>query len=285
MNSEDIDDFLQQVDEISKTVQGLAANTISVEDLDEKERKIEEQKNLKEILKMKKEEEKEEKIKKGRPGKGNNDDYKSFCKNCFVEYVMEMSVCTHCKKETLSKEHRHAELKHKLEEYKKKKASKEERKKKWENWRKTQAMYWKKTSTNYSKWDYFTSSEEEDNSEPILPKNDPNFIAMEKDFEERAKRREQDRKIALQMKSEGNEYMKKNDYIKAIEAYTVGIEKVRDMKELYTNRALAYLRLGNYQKVIEDCNKVLEFIEIFEKGYDQSPDACFKVNTKIIFSD
>lgn len=36
-------------------------------------------------------------------------------------------------------------------------------------------MLWKKTSTNYSKWDYFTSSSEEepDNSEPIVPENDP----------------------------------------------------------------------------------------------------------------
>lgn len=46
-------------------------------------------------------------------------------------------------------------------------------------------MLWKKTSNNYSKWDYFTDSEEEEekNSEPILPKNDPNFQAMEKDLE------------------------------------------------------------------------------------------------------
>jgi hypothetical protein len=36
-------------------------------------------------------------------------------------------------------------------------------------------MLWKKTSTNYSKWDYFTDSEEEEekSSEPVLPTNDP----------------------------------------------------------------------------------------------------------------
>lgn len=37
-------------------------------------------------------------------------------------------------------------------------------------------MLWKKTSTNYSKWDNFTSSSEEeplDNSDPIVPSNDP----------------------------------------------------------------------------------------------------------------
>lgn len=37
-------------------------------------------------------------------------------------------------------------------------------------------MLWKKTSTNYSKWDYFTSSSEEEDekdAEPIVPENDP----------------------------------------------------------------------------------------------------------------
>ena len=37
-----------------------------------------------------------------------------------------------------------------------------------------------KTSNNYSKWDYFTdSSDEETDKDPVLPKNDPNFIALE----------------------------------------------------------------------------------------------------------
>ena len=58
-----------------------------------------------------------------------------------------------------------------------------------ELWKKTKSMLWKKTETNYSKWDYFTSSsdEEEEKSDPVLPKNDPNFIALEADIEKRAK--------------------------------------------------------------------------------------------------
>lgn len=34
-------------------------------------------------------------------------------------------------------------------------------------------MFYKKTSTNYHKWDCFESSEEEEESEPIVPKDDP----------------------------------------------------------------------------------------------------------------
>lgn len=142
----------------------------------------------------------------------------------------------------------------KLEQLKKKKASKEERKKKWENWRKTQAMFWKKTSTNYSKWDYFTSSsEEEEEAEPILPKNDPNFIALEKDVEERSKRRAEGRKAATKLKEEGNDALKKRDFLTAIDKYTAALDNCRDMKELYTNRALAYIKIGNYEKAIKDC--------------------------------
>lgn len=45
-------------------------------------------------------------------------------------------------------------------------------------------MLWKKTSTNYSKWDFFTSSSEEEEvkTDPIVPKNDPNFQALEMDM-------------------------------------------------------------------------------------------------------
>jgi len=44
-------------------------------------------------------------------------------------------------------------------------------------------MFYKKTSTNYNKWDCFESSEEEDpETDPIVPKDDPQFKAMEADF-------------------------------------------------------------------------------------------------------
>ena len=52
-------------------------------------------------------------------------------------------------------------------------------------------MY-KKTSTNYKKWENFYSSsenEKEDDSEPILPRHDPNFLAMEADLLDRRKKR------------------------------------------------------------------------------------------------
>ncbi len=169
-------------------------------------------------------------------------------------------------------------MKSKVGDFKKKKQSREERKKKWENWKKTEAIFWKKTSTNYSKWDYFTSSsEEEEDKEPILPRHDPNFLALEKDVEERAARRRAEKKSATILKDEGNEAMKKHDYLKAIEAYSTALDKVKDMKELYTNRALAYIKIGKYDSAIEDCTRVLEYAEVFEEGYMMSKELCYKV--------
>lgn len=90
------------------------------------------------------------------------------------------------------------ELKEKLEEYKVNKAKKMNRKSKWDNWKKTQAISRTKQATNYNKWDFFESDDNssDDNSEPILPRDDPNFKAMESDMLDRRKRRLRDKKEA-----------------------------------------------------------------------------------------
>jgi hypothetical protein len=85
---------------------------------------------------------------------------------------------------------------------------------KWENWKKTKAMFWKKTSTNYDKWDNFTDSEDEfaaieKNAEPIVPKNDPNFRALEKDIDERHAKLLKDLKKANELKELGNKDLQK----------------------------------------------------------------------------
>lgn len=76
----------------------------------------------------------------------------------------------------------------------------------------------------------FESSEEEEdpNAEPIVPKDDPNFQAMEKDFEERAARRRKDKAIAEAEKIKGNELMKKCLYRTAQKHYTEALEHKKD---------------------------------------------------------
>ena len=274
---EGLDDFLSKVDRVHQQIQDMAANKIDVDEVDAEILKEQEEERKAEERRKRKEAEAWEKKKQGRPGKGHQENYISFCKHCFVEYTIRLPVCTHCGKNTIDMEERRAELLKKAEAYKSIKAERAERKRKWEKWQKTEAMFWKKTTTNYSKWDYFTDeSEEEPETEPIVPKDDPNFKAMEKDAEERAKRREQGKKKATELKTRGNEYMAKKDYENAIKCYTEGIENSKDFKELYTNRALAHIKINKFKEAIDDCTRMLDFIEVFEDGFTKSAPNCIK---------
>lgn len=168
-------------------------------------------------------------------------------------------------------------LREKLDVYKSKKNIKKERRAKWENWKKTQAMFYCKTSTNYNKWDVFESSEsDQDDKEPIVPKDDPAFKAMEKDFDDRAQRRTRDRKIAEELKIKGNEAMKRGLYKSAKQHYSDAIETKKDAMMNYTNRALACLKLEIPQQAIDDCTRVLEYCEVFDDGFTKQPDLCYK---------
>jgi tetratricopeptide (TPR) repeat protein len=57
--------------------------------------------------------------------------------------------------------------------------------------------------------------------------------------------------------------MAEGDYQKAMECYTFALDYVKDNKTIYTNRALAFIKLKKYTKAIKDCDKVIEYIECF----------------------
>ena len=69
------------------------------------------------------------------------------------------------------------------------------------------------------------------------------------------------------------------NYHKAIEKYTDALEIKRDFMILYTNRALAYTRVYQYELAIKDCTKLLDYSECFEDGWIKS----YKLNIKVIF--
>ncbi|XP_035303355.1 tetratricopeptide repeat protein 12 isoform X1 [Cricetulus griseus] len=101
-------------------------------------------------------------------------------------------------------------------------------------------------------------------SPPRAPENadDMNpeaFLAsVEKDAKERAKRRRESRVLADALKEKGNEAYVKGDYETAIFYYSEGLGKLKDMKVLYTNRAQAYIKLGDYEKALVDCEWALK---------------------------
>ncbi|XP_008830976.1 tetratricopeptide repeat protein 12 isoform X3 [Nannospalax galili] len=93
------------------------------------------------------------------------------------------------------------------------------------------------------------------------------LAAVEKDAKERAKKRRENKVLADALKEQGNEAFGKGDYEAAILHYTEGLEKLKDMKVLYTNRAQAYIKLGDYQKALVDCDWALKCDEKCTKAY------------------
>ncbi|KAF7236919.1 Tetratricopeptide repeat protein 12 [Varanus komodoensis] len=83
------------------------------------------------------------------------------------------------------------------------------------------------------------------------------MTSLEKDAEERARRRKENEALANALKEKGNDAFSKGDYALAIKKYTEGLKKQKDMQVLYTNRAQAYLKLQNYEKAISDCDWAL----------------------------
>ena len=130
-------------------------------------------------------------------------------------------------------------------------------------------MFYRKTSTNYNKWDMFESSEEEEETDPIVPKDDPQFKAMEADFTQRNIRMKKDRKAAEECKEKGNLAMKRGLYKTANKHYTDAFEHRKDILPIYTNRALARLKLELGQEAIDDCTRVLEYCDVFDDGFEK----------------
>uniref|UniRef100_A0A2D4M662 Mitochondrial import receptor subunit TOM34 n=1 Tax=Micrurus spixii TaxID=129469 RepID=A0A2D4M662_9SAUR len=63
---------------------------------------------------------------------------------------------------------------------------------------------------------------------------------------------------ANMLKLEGNEFVKKNNYKKAIEKYTESIKLHKMECTTYTNRALCYLNMKQYKEAIVDCSEALK---------------------------
>jgi hypothetical protein len=121
------------------------------------------------------------------------------------------------------------------------------RKQQYNNWVKTESILKTKQFSNYQKWELYESSEDEEKGEPIVPKNDPNFLALEKELQESVRQREISRNKSLKLKDQGNAMLKEGRFNKAIEYYTDAINETRGMMVLYTNRALAYIKLKDWE--------------------------------------
>jgi hypothetical protein len=71
-------------------------------------------------------------------------------------------------------------------------------------------------------------------------------MAMEADMRDRKKRRDRDRKEAEELKVKGNDAIKRGLYKSANKYYSDALDLKKDLLTLYTNRALARLKLEDF---------------------------------------
>ena len=209
----------QVVKDINKILHG---DEKDLKDAIEKEKKLEEREKHKKLLAEINAREQYQKLLNGFPGKGEGKNYEKFCPNCFHEYTLkEIDDCTHCHQKLITREERHKILKQKLEVYKEKQKKKKFRKMNYNNWIKSHGEIKildasRHGPTNYTKWELYESDSDDEEKEPILPRHDPNFIALEKSMNADLKKKEESQRKSLKLKEEGNKAFKEKKYKKAI---------------------------------------------------------------------
>ena len=58
-------------------------------------------------------------------------------------------------------------------------------------------------------------------------------------------------------KFKGNEYMSSKEYMLAIDAYTSSVELDSTVAAVFSNRALAYLNVKDYERALDDADECL----------------------------
>uniref|UniRef100_A0A3Q1I152 Small glutamine-rich tetratricopeptide repeat-containing protein beta n=1 Tax=Anabas testudineus TaxID=64144 RepID=A0A3Q1I152_ANATE len=72
---------------------------------------------------------------------------------------------------------------------------------------------------------------------------------------------------AEQLKNEGNNHMKEDNYRCAVECYTKAIELDLRNAVYYCNRAAAHSKLGNYTEATGDCERAIGIDPTYSKAY------------------
>ncbi|CAL1152317.1 unnamed protein product [Cladocopium goreaui] len=281
--SREIEEWSNEVEEVTSQIRGIIDGTIT--DFEDFDQKLALKDRAKQIRQEEQQARRQKVLLYGSEGKGEGTKYKWWCKRCFVEYFIDLpeGKCSRCQQsdQMMSQEARRAELMEKLDVFKEEKAKHKWRKDKWNRWKKSQALLGKSRFINYKAWEYWepdTDSEEE--GDPIVPRDNPEFLAMEADLKDRKKKQFDKAKTAEKCRQRGNQCMTEGDYVGAIEHYDEGLEYRRDSKALWTNKALAELKVFRWHDAIASCNKVIEYSEIFEDGFKKSEDANFKAFTR-----
>jgi len=61
--------------------------------------------------------------------------------------------------------------------------------------------------------------------------------------------------------------MKRGLYRTANKHYSDALDETKDLLPVYTNRALARLKLEMWIEAVDDCTRILEYCEVFDHGF------------------
>merc|ERR1712130_204378 len=101
-------------------------------------------------------------------------------------------------------------------------------------------------------------------------RDDKVIMAQKKVKKMKARQEEQeywDEDLSVEAKDEGNVLFKQGKHIEAIDKYTEAIKRNPKNHIAYSNRAACYMKLMNWEKALNDCNRCIKTNETFMKAY------------------
>jgi len=236
IDDDDFDEFLARVNEVDATIKGLNDGTIKPDEVDDTEIKIQEaqekQQRRKAALKAKQQAEVEEKQAEKRKKE---------------EYIEE----------------NYDDLMEKVDKLKAERKLKEQARQRFGKWRDRNS---KTMVTDYKGWDLWEPDEDPDDDiyKDMPPPDTPELRALEKDIEDRGKKKKAREAQAEKDKEAGNRAFKALQFSEALRHYDEAVENAKCCRVMYTNRAFAHIKLGNWARAVEDCDRCLYIGEHFE---------------------
>lgn len=155
------------------------------------------------------------------------------------------------------------DLMEKVEKMKHERKLKEQARNRFGKWREKKS---KTMVCDYQGWDLWEPDEEPDDDiyKDMPPPDTPELRAMEKDIVERGERKKARELQAEKDKEAGNRAFKAQQYSEALRNYDNAIDNAKCNRVMYTNRAFAHIKLRNWARALEDCDRCLYIGEHFE---------------------
>ncbi|KAG2442702.1 hypothetical protein HXX76_002785 [Chlamydomonas incerta] len=240
---EDVEEFIGNVDEVHRLIEGLKAGTISPEYIDSKTKH-----------KQEKEEEKKKRSAKESEGRGPTPAAPS---------ATQAAAPAKDEGDDDAEEERKERAMAKVKELIANRERKLRARAMYEEYEQTKDK--SRFGTDYTKWDIWCPDDEEDELINSIAPNEQ-FRAMEKDIDERHRQLVERRQLAERARVAGNAAYGARQYTEALRCYQQGLESERTNMALHANAAMAALKINCFVQAIEHADKVLSIADFFHNN-------------------